>query len=102
MRKIMLVYQSGIANVFEVDAMRLNASNRGRTVRLLQGSFRDCAMFARGMAAAGCYVLTASCNVAGDASLVDWQPGTEGTPFRDSSNCINVSYAPAPRGEVER
>ena len=52
--KVVLVYQAGIANVFEVDS--LNLSDYGREARrLLQGDFRTCEAFARGCGAAGAY-----------------------------------------------
>jgi len=39
MKKAMLVYQAGIANVFEVDALNLSSYGRN-TRRLYQGDFR--------------------------------------------------------------
>lgn len=71
MKRAMLVYQAGIANVFEVESF--NLSNFGREAkRLLQGDFRSCEMFANGLAAAGVLVSTAACNRAGDIIDATW------------------------------
>ncbi len=88
--KIVLVYQSGIANVFEVDAFTLQDHHR-YAERLLQADFRTCASFARGCGAAGATVRTASCNVAGDCAKVEWYMGTDGTPFRDEAAIVTVN-----------
>lgn len=86
--RAMLVYQSGIANVFEVECFNLNPFGRNAR-RLMQHAFRPCEDFTRGLAAAGVIVRTASCNVAGDCADVQWTDGIEGTPFSESCNPVN-------------
>ena len=82
MKKAVLVYQAGIANVFEVDCF--NLSDFGREAkRLVQSDFRTCESFARGLAAAGCKVNTAGCNMAGDIAHQKWTADIEELPFSD-------------------
>jgi hypothetical protein len=82
-----LVYQAGIANVFEVDC--LNFSNFGRNAkRLLQSDFRTCESFARGLAYAGYFVASASCNQAGDIVDSQWSDDLENAPFSDKFNPV--------------
>lgn len=72
-RRIVLVYQVGIANVFEVDRFSRHPERRnGRG--LLQYDYHSCEMFARGMGAAGCIVRTMHCDMAGDCSQFTWEP----------------------------
>lgn len=83
MKRAFLVYQAGIANVFEVDCH--NLSNFGRNARrLYQGDFRGAENFARGMGAAGTIVQTAACNMAGDISTFEWSDDLDAQPFSDS------------------
>lgn len=79
-----LVYQTGIANVFDVS----KGLGADKVRRILQADFRTCENFTRGLAAAGVAVDTWSCNVTGDCAKVKWIYGTNGTPFRD--NCRPV------------
>jgi len=80
--KIVLVYQGGIANVFEVDCF--NMSSFGRNARrVVQGVFRDAMMYACGMDKAGCIVRTAACNKAGDIANEAWFDDLESQPFAD-------------------
>jgi hypothetical protein len=73
-KRIVLVYQVGIANVFEVDRFSRHAGRRnGR--RLLQSDYHSCAMFARGMGATGYVVRTMNCDMAGDCARFTWEPG---------------------------
>lgn len=88
--KAALVYQAGIANVFEVDCFNLAGGCMRLTRRLLQADFRTCEAFARGMAAAGATVLVASCNVAGDCANVKWTAGVDATPFREQTAYRNA------------
>jgi hypothetical protein len=77
-----LVYQVGIANVFAVNkGDRLKASGR-HARRLVQGSFRDCEWYCRGLIAAGVTVRVAHCNQAGDVSRSDWSADLDDAPFR--------------------
>ena len=76
----MVVYQGGVANVFQVDTFNYGPFNRNAK-RLLQGSFRECETFARGMMAAGADVRSASCNRAGDVTDAEWSAHLAGVPF---------------------
>lgn len=89
MYKFALVYQTGIANVFMLrdDAGTIYEPPR----RVMQHAFLPCRYYAEGLAAAGAEVRTYSCNVAGDCAAVEWTVGTEGTPFRDSRDCVAVN-----------
>jgi hypothetical protein len=81
-KNAVLVYQAGIANVFEVDCF--NMSTFGRNARrLLQADFRTCEAFSRGLAAAGVHVYSAHCNMAGDIAMQNWSSNLDGAPFCD-------------------
>jgi len=83
-KRAVLVYQAGIANVFEVDCF--NMSDYGREAkRLLQSDFRACEYFARGLAYAGYHVGSASCNRAGDITHTKWSHGLQDCPFRENA-----------------
>jgi hypothetical protein len=81
-QKIVLVYQCGIANVFEVDRFSRSPERRNAR-RLLQRDFDSCIWFARGLGAAGCVVRTASCDVAGDCAEQPWTAGKDGVFARE-------------------
>jgi hypothetical protein len=89
--KTAIVFQGGIANVFEIDRHDLTpwlpsfsgASDRHRK-RLLQGSYRDAIMFARGLKAAGAMVLVLACNKAGDIAGATWTEDLESQPFAEA------------------
>lgn len=83
--KAVLVYQCGIANVFQVDCFNLAASGRAER-RLLQGDFRGCEAFARGLAAAGVKVASAGCNQAGDIARCGWEMDLG--PFRENASPV--------------
>ena len=75
-----LVYQSGIANVFQVDSA--NLADYGREAkRLKQGNFRGCEAFAQGLVAAGIKVYSAHCNKAGDIQGQVWDDYLPDAPF---------------------
>lgn len=76
-----LVYQAGIANVYELSAMNINPSARVR--RLIQSDFGDCEAYARGLATAGVIVTTWACNQAGDISAREWSANLDEQPFSD-------------------
>ncbi|MHC5062253.1 MAG: hypothetical protein ACYTFK_14445 [Planctomycetota bacterium] len=81
-KRAVLVYQAGLANVFEVDSF--NLSDYGREARrIMQSDFYTCEVFARGLAHAGYRVGSASCNMAGDIINQKWTHGTADCPFRD-------------------
>ena len=74
MRTLVIVYQGGIANVFEDYR------------RLLQSDFRTCEMFCRGAQAMGATIVPAWCNVAGDVGTCHerWNYNDfENAPFND-------------------
>lgn len=77
MKCAMLVYQAGIANVFEVEVIGLTPPARGNTTCLMQGTFSTCRWFALGLKAAGVEVSTAWCNQAGNIIGADWTDDRE-------------------------
>ncbi|KKL52968.1 hypothetical protein LCGC14_2280120 [marine sediment metagenome] len=79
-KRAMLVYQGGIANVFAVDSYNLADSNRNAK-RLFQGSFDSAVQFAAGLATAGAGIKTAACNMAGDIANQLWTDDIEDQPF---------------------
>ena len=88
-RKVFLVYQVGIANVFKVAC--LNLATFGRNARrVYQGDYRGAALFAQGMGAAGACVRTAHCEQAGDIAGAHWTDG-KGDLWRDSRVEVTVN-----------
>ena len=87
MKYATLVYQAGIANVFELSAMSVRTGSRV-TKRLMQGSFTECEAFARGLKAAGVTVTTWACNRAGDVSDAEWSANLDEQPFSDKFNPV--------------
>jgi hypothetical protein len=81
--KAMLVYQKGIANVFEVESFNLEDYGR-EAKRLMQGSFVSCIGYAQGLAYAGYIVRSAICNHAGDIIKATWSENFESAPFADT------------------
>lgn len=81
-KKAVLVYQAGIANVFAVDCFNLNPYGRNAK-RLFQSDFWACENFARGLDAAGVKVATMQCNMAGDITNMQWSNDLESAPFSD-------------------
>ncbi len=79
----MLVYQGGIANVFQVDCANLAPFGRN-AVRLFQSDFRACEHFARGCGTMGAIVHSVHCNKAGDIIRAVWDGDLDNAPFRDS------------------
>lgn len=75
-----LVYQAGIANVFMVECANLAPFGR-EAKRLMQGDFRTCEAYARGLADAGVYVHSAACNRAGDIRDEQWTYDLDSQPF---------------------
>ncbi len=81
-KKAMLVYQGGIANVFEVKAF--NLSDYGRDARrVYQGDFRTAEVMCYGLGLAGAVVRTSACNQAGDIAQSTWTDDLESQPFSD-------------------
>lgn len=82
MKYAALVYQAGIANVFDLNGMTLDPATRGAR-RIKLGDFRSCEMFAQGLKAAGVVVTTAACNRAGDIADAEWSVNLDEQPFSD-------------------
>lgn len=83
-KKAALVYQAGIANVFQCERTTTLADTvlgPRKARRLLQGTFRDCEMFACGLKAAGTIVRTFACNRAGDVTDNEWTINLANAPF---------------------
>ncbi len=78
--KLYLVYQAGIANVFQVQS-------DGAFKRLLQASFKECEWFMRGAQTAGAEVDVAGCNRAGDIINAAWTRNLDSLPFSDQFGC---------------
>ena len=90
MKYAVLVYQAGIANVFEVES--LNLSDYGRDARrLLQADFRSCESFSRGLGAAGVCVRSAHCNMAGDIAGSKWSEDLDDAPFSDQQSRVHMN-----------
>jgi hypothetical protein len=91
-RKAVLVYQAGIANVFAVESF--NMSDYGRDARrLLQSDFRTCESFARGLATAGVLVASAHCNMASDIVSQKWSEDLFNAPFSDQFRPVFAGVA---------
>lgn len=88
----MLVYQGGLAlaNVFEVNEHQYAAAGR-EAKRLLQGSFFECATFARGLGVAGVIVRTGACNKAGDIINEDWTGDLDSQPFSEQFKIVEAN-----------
>jgi len=87
-KRAMLVYQAGIANVFEVESH--NLADFGRDAkRLMQGDFYGCESFANGLAKAGYIVKSAACNMAGDIAKQKWSDDLDAQPFSESFRPVN-------------
>jgi len=82
-----LVYQAGIANVFEVTSFNL-ADHKRNAERLIQSDFRTCETFCRGLIHAGAIVKTAGCNQAGDIVNSHWTEDLDSLPFSDHFNPV--------------
>lgn len=77
-----LVYQLGIAEVFQVRC--LNLATYGRMAkRLWQGDYTACINICRGLGYAGVVVRTAHCESAGDVTNMKWEGG-KGEMFPDA------------------
>ena len=88
MKRAVLVYQAGIANVFEVDALNLQDTGRSAK-RIQQDDFRTCEAFSRGLAHAGVVVRTAACNRAGNIREAKWTDDLDAQPFSEDFRPVN-------------
>jgi hypothetical protein len=86
-KKYALVYQGGIANVFEVETLNLASSGRNAK-RIMQSDFRTCETFCRGLAYAGEIIHSAYCNEAGDIKNRPWKAELEDAPFSVEFNPV--------------
>lgn len=87
-KRAMLVYQAGIANVFEVSCFNLAGYGR-EAIRLMQSDFKTCLAYVRGLGDCGVVVRSAHCNEAGDIVDRPWNDDLSEAPFRE---CI-VDYS---------
>ena len=94
-RSFFLVYQGGIANVFEVDCLNL-ADFWRNAKRLRQTDFRSAALFAQGLVTGGHIVKTAACNQAGDITHLQWYDKLSDMPFSDDFIIVNSDLERAP------
>lgn len=85
--KVALVYQAGIANLFEVEKFSCEAAERGKVKRLLQHAFEPCEWFARGAQLAGAECHAFGCNMAGDIKDQEWTRELDSLPFSDKFGC---------------
>jgi len=83
-----LVYQAGIANVFEVEHCSPLAKERGETRLIHQGDFDWASAMAQGAAYAGAKVRTYACNKAGNIREIDWSEDLVNQPFSDKFRVI--------------
>ena len=81
--KAVLVYQAGIANVFEVGSFNMASYGRGAK-RLYQGDFRGAEMVCHGLEIAGATIAIAHCNMAGDIRGQHWSTDFATAPFADA------------------
>jgi hypothetical protein len=92
---VALVYQAGIANVFEIHSAPMILLEEHRTEkRLLQADFAACENFARGMERAGYTVYTLYCNMAGDIARENWSALLYDAPFREKFNPVGSFVNP--------
>ncbi len=80
--KLMLVYQAGIANVFNVSGFGLGRDTTVRK-RIYQGDFRTAEKICYGAALAGAIVRTAACNMVGDIIGQTWTDDLDSQPFSE-------------------
>ena len=79
----MLVYQAGIANLFQVNCANLSDSGRNAK-RVYQGDFQTAESIAWGAGLAGAIVHSAACNRAGDIARETWTGDLDAQPFSES------------------
>jgi hypothetical protein len=79
-KKAMVVYQGGMANLFEVKCFNLNPFGRNAK-SIYQGTFDECNKIAFGMELAGAKIKVAGCNMAGDIQDFQWTDNLDDLPF---------------------
>lgn len=75
--RLVLVYQGGLANVFQVEYK--TPFNQ----RIYQGDFRTAENICYGAGLAGAVVRTSACNMAGDIAGQCWTTDLDSQPFSD-------------------
>ena len=80
-RQFALVYQTGVANVFEFLTCGDGVNLRHR---VMQGAFSTCEAYAAGLMEMGATMHVHFCNKAGDIAQSDWDTGIDNAPFTDS------------------
>jgi hypothetical protein len=88
-----LVYQAGLANVFQCRTANLGTFGR-EAKRIYQGDFRGAEMLTRGILAGNNRALafTAHCNMAGDIIDQNWSEKLDEAPFSDRFHPIFKGY----------
>lgn len=86
-RTFFLVYQGGIANIFEVECANLDPYGRNAR-RVYQGGVRTAEAIAKGLAIGMHIVHSAACNMAGDISNQKWTDDLDNQPFSDKFNPV--------------
>lgn len=92
-KRYLLVYQGGIANIFEVDRWCLSANSR-QSKRIHQGGFEDSEWIAIGLAEGGHLVASVGCNQAGDIIDAQYTSDLESLPFSGHMNPVNQRKTP--------
>lgn len=104
-KKYALVYQCGIANVFEVKCFNLSTFGRD-AVRCIQNDFRSCENFARGLMLGGAQVMSLHCPEAGDITNAQWKDDLWNAMFTQDMNPVYSSgfahYFPENWREIEQ
>ena len=90
-----LVYQAGIANVFEIRTANYGTFGR-EAKRLYQGDFHSAEMFIRGILTGDdkSLAITGYCNMAGDIAEQNWGWELETAPFSDKFRPVFKGYKP--------
>lgn len=89
-RKFVLVYQVGIANIFEVQCF--NLSDYGREAkRIFQGTFQQAECICLGLGTGGHMIKSVHCNQAGDIICATWSENLEDAPFRHNMIPVDMN-----------
>jgi hypothetical protein len=89
-RRFVLVYQAGIANVFEVASFNMGTWGREAS-RVYQGDFRTAEAIANGLGIGGHCVRSAHCNQAGDIAGAKWDTNLDDAPFSDKFRPVKAN-----------
>ena len=98
-RVFALVYQAGIANVFEVRCANYGTFGRDAE-RMYQGDFRSAETFAHGLLAGDpkALMFTGQCNMAGDIAHQPWSEDLNAAPFSEKFRPVFKGYKPIQQG----